>query len=261
MPIEYKYIVPEHKLDSLRASLKPFLTSDKFSVHREVEEYTVRSIYFDDNHFKAYYEKIEGLLERKKIRIRGYNEPTDTDIVFLEIKSKIKNTIKKRRAPAHFEHLNDLMRSADFREYIIRKPGQEKPILDAEAFFFQVHRFNMKPVVLVTYDREAYFCHFDPSLRVTLDKKVRGKIFPTLNELYDDNLVITDPGYFILEVKFQKTLPFWMIEIIHSFNLMRTTYSKYCRTVYRHLGQFPDRPGMYVAGEGQKRGLVYVPGL
>lgn len=56
MPIEYKYIVPEHKLDWFRASLKPFLTSDKFS-HREVEEYTVRSIYFDDNHFKACYKK------------------------------------------------------------------------------------------------------------------------------------------------------------------------------------------------------------
>lgn len=113
----------------------------------------------------------------------------------------------------------------------------------------------MKPVVLVTMTVKLISVILNQSLRVTLDKKVRGKIFPTLNELYDDKLVITDPGYFILEVKFQKTLPFWMIEIIHSFNLMRTTYSKYCRTVYRHLGQFPDRPGMYVPVKAKREEL------
>ncbi len=259
MRIEYKYIVPENKLDALRAALKPFLTPDKFSVHRQVDEYTVRSVYFDTAGFKAYYEKIEGLMERKKLRIRGYNQPVDTDIIFLEIKQKDKNHISKRRAPSHFEHLSELMKTRDFDQYILRKPGQTKPLQDAEVFFFHLFRWRMKPVVLVTYDREAYFCHFDPSLRITFDKKVRGKIYPVLDELYDDDLVITDPGYFILEVKFTRDLPLWMIEIIRSFNLLRTTYSKYCRTVYRHLGPFPDRPNFHHSPDGHKKGLIYVP--
>lgn len=55
--IEYKFLVPESKLDNLRSDLTPFTELDKYSEIDDRKEYTVRSIYYDTPGFECYVEK------------------------------------------------------------------------------------------------------------------------------------------------------------------------------------------------------------
>ena len=52
--------------------------------------YHIRSLYFDDIHDTALYEKIDGVNQRDKYRLRYYNG--DTSYIVLERKSKIRAT-------------------------------------------------------------------------------------------------------------------------------------------------------------------------
>jgi hypothetical protein len=57
-------------------------------------QYTIRSLYFDDPFGGAYYEKIDGVCDRLKYRIRCYNY--DTSYVKLECKEKHGSLTRKR---------------------------------------------------------------------------------------------------------------------------------------------------------------------
>ena len=88
MRYEFKYLVPFSMLDKLRNALMPYLEYDKFADIRPNKEYVVRSVYFDNPYLDAYYEKLDGIKVRKKLRIRVYNEFSEDSLAFLEIKRK-----------------------------------------------------------------------------------------------------------------------------------------------------------------------------
>jgi hypothetical protein len=83
--------------------------------------------------------------------------------------------------------------------------------------------------VLVVYDREAFLGKFDPSLRLTFDKNLRGMIFPSLAMLYDEDcLKSAMPKHFIFEVKFFRgTLPAWVKSILKRYEVPRMALSKF----------------------------------
>jgi len=68
MRLEYKYKIPVSKLDLLRKRISAFVEPDL--QYHENSEYSVKSIYFDTSQLRFYNEKIEGLKDRRKIRIR-----------------------------------------------------------------------------------------------------------------------------------------------------------------------------------------------
>lgn len=93
---ERKYLVKNELLEALRNRLQAFVRPDTFALRpNALPEYTVRSIYYDSPTFNSYFEKVEGLKDRKKLRIRGYNSPEKVCKVFLEIKRKLENRIAK----------------------------------------------------------------------------------------------------------------------------------------------------------------------
>ena len=109
MRLEYKYLVPINRLAEFKKELLPYVDiDDKFNAN---EEYKVRSIYFDTTDLRFYREKIEGLKIRKKLRIRGYNELENKNLVFLEIKRKNEGFVNKNRAPLHYSNLSDFLES------------------------------------------------------------------------------------------------------------------------------------------------------
>jgi SPX domain protein involved in polyphosphate accumulation len=93
---------------------------------QESGEYTVRSVYYDTPGFHCYQEKMDGVKVRKKFRIRGYNQPAEDSIVFLEIKRKYENFIEKNRAPLLYKDLEALLASPDLDKYIISFSKSDK---------------------------------------------------------------------------------------------------------------------------------------
>ena len=69
---EVKYIISSGDAAAARASLSGVAQLDPHA--REKGYYLVRSLYFDDPLDTALYEKLDGVNERKKFRIRYYND-------------------------------------------------------------------------------------------------------------------------------------------------------------------------------------------
>ena len=199
--------------------IMPFVHPDKNAKSRDGNQYTVKSIYFDTPELHFYTEKIEGVPNRKKVRLRGYDtHELSKGVVFTEIKRKYQIPIVKNRAQMTYTEALELFRQDKHISDVLQ--DDPKALENANRFFYYIGKMNLKPVVLVTYDREPYQSNTDHTIRITLDKNLRSMSFPTLDDLYvDDDLKMAMPDHFILEVKFNTYYPGWMKAIVHSLNL------------------------------------------
>lgn len=229
---EYKYYVPDNKIDLLRSMVSSFMVLDDYAASQPHNQYTVRSIYFDTPDFECYNTKIDGLKHRNKVRLRGYNLEGPENTVFLEIKRKYEGPILKNRAALKFKHVKEIFQSQSpdyFLKQYIQKP---EAIKSAKRFFYHLHSRKMRPVVDVIYEREPYLSKVNNpinNLRITFDKNLRGTPFPSIDGLYsEENVRYAKKGFFILEVKFNNHYPTWMTPIISMLNLTKESASKYC---------------------------------
>lgn len=239
---EYKFLAPIELLDDIRDDITPYVCYDKYAELREEKHYTVRSIYYDTPTFRCYDEKAEGLIVKKKYRIRGYDEEKETNTVFLEIKRKYENLVAKNRAPLKWDRTKML-----FSEQIFADQGlacnddfQEENV---QRFFYNYYRKKLLPTVLVSYEREAFYSKFDCTLRITIDKNIRSLLYPSLKSLYVDEAQYAMPRHFIFEVKFYRGLPLWIRSLVTRYELFRLSLSKYtiCIDSHRIVGKFCPR--------------------
>jgi hypothetical protein len=215
-------------LEPMRKRFMPFLVPDLNADQTELKsEYIVRSIYFDTPNFDSLSEKKEGLENRLKLRIRGYNNYFSGCEVFLEIKRKFGDRIAKNRAITVYDLLDKTLETGELK----RSNGKTSDIMkeDAARFLFHLHREAQRPVNLVVYEREPYHGKFDSSVRITFDKNIRAAVFPHLSELFSNNgLSHIWKDAFILEIKyFDGGMPSWCKSIIQEFELKHEALSKY----------------------------------
>ncbi|MCF8365960.1 MAG: polyphosphate polymerase domain-containing protein [Bacteroidales bacterium] len=229
---EFKYLVPNERLDDLRKAIAAFLNTDPNSPeHTWRHQYTVRSIYFDNISFDYYWEKRHGIKTRKKIRVRGYNNledyPDRNPRVFLEVKRKEIDFIDKNRSKVYWNDLELLLRTGDVEKYVIDSSIPEVHD-EASRFLYHYKRKNLRPVVSVVYEREAFFSKFDPNFRVSIDKNIRSLLFPKVNQLFLNNgLEVSFHNDFVLELKFSGSFPAWMSDVLFKHKLTRQAVSKY----------------------------------
>jgi len=227
---EKKYLVPYTQLQALRERLAPFLRPDSFAGLEKYgyPEYTVRSIYFDSHDKKSVDEKIAGVEERKKLRIRGYDLENEGSKVFLEVKRKLGNRIYKTRALIPFSKTPDFLCFGPDNETVALLEKQKQHD-DALRFMFLLKKNNMAPLNLIVYEREAYHGKFNSDLRITFDKNIRSELYPSLRGLYHEgNLTYIWENHFILEVKyFDPPMPGFVKTIIEDFKLQSQALSKY----------------------------------
>lgn len=234
MRLEYKFLVPNEKLDAVRQAIAPYVRIDDFAAQRAGLQYTVRSIYFDTAGLQDFIDKVEGVRVRKKIRIRGYNARRETKDVFFEIKRKFGAHSEKMRTAVPHEALHDVLESAGPQDILASAPAAAVECIG--RFLFHVRRHSLNPKVLVIYEREAYNCTFNSGLRLTIDKNLRSRLYPALDDLFEEAQVqFVLSGCCILEVKFNCGLPRWLLAVIRAQELRQLPLSKYtiCLTSHR----------------------------
>ncbi|OQX79929.1 MAG: hypothetical protein B6D64_04000 [Bacteroidetes bacterium 4484_276] len=237
---EFKYMVRYDHLESLRKSILSYVDYDSHTPDSDsFGEYTVRSIYFDTYKLEYYYEKRMGIKMRKKIRIRSYNDlagyKDQNPKVFLEVKRKIDNFIAKDRSSVDWNNLNAVLTTGDVEKYI-NGNGANGDYDNARRFFYYMKGKLLQPLVLIVYEREAFFSKFDPYFRVSIDKNIRSMGFPEISDLFVNQGL--DPSfydYFVLEIKFSGAFPSWMADVLFRHKLTREAVSKYkiCLDYYR----------------------------
>lgn len=217
---ELKYYIHPFDYHSLRSRMKPLLEKDKHSV-REAG-YHIRSLYFDDMHDTALFEKNYGVFQRKKYRIRIYNKRDH--LIRLERKSKWNEYICKESASLTREEYESIM--AGDVEFLLKR---EEPLLHQFYYGMTVH--HLRPKVIVDYTREAYIYRMG-DVRVTFDKGLAA-VFNTL-DIFDPHAVpieVFRERKEILELKFTEFLPSFISELLDFSGSPRLAVSKYviCR--------------------------------
>ena len=158
---ELKYFITPAELNVLRSSLKPVMQLDPNG--NENNEYHIRSLYFDTINDDALEEKIAGVGNRKKYRIRIYN--FSDRVIKLECKSKYGDLISKQSVSIPRELADQLI--AGDPEGLQR---MRHPLL--HDVYREMKTRLLRPVVIVDYIREAYI-HQADSHRPVSDRHVR----------------------------------------------------------------------------------------
>ena len=217
---ELKYHITPAELTVLRGVLAPVMQLDPNG--NENNEYHIRSLYFDTINDDALEEKIAGVGNRKKYRIRIYN--FSDKVIKLECKSKYGDLISKQSVSIPRELAEQLI--AGDPDGLQR---MRHPLL--HDVYREMRTRLLRPAVIVDYVREAYI-HQAEEVRITFDKQVRTGLYSVdiFNPQIPTYPVFDDPVE-ILEVKFDEFLPSYLQSILSGITAQRSAVSKYtwCR--------------------------------
>jgi hypothetical protein len=223
---ELKYFVPSHLMDTLRQRLLNHTIHDPYCEAYPDWRYPVRSLYFDTRRHLFYFEKIQGLKNRKKLRIRIYSNSEESNTAFLEIKRKRGKIIFKERALIPYNEISHTMNGSAIH---LIHPDLSTQRNALHHYTYLMKRLNLVPTVVIVYEREAFQGIDDPTLRMTFDIDTRSHPSSELSGLtIHDDLLRINERCFILEVKFARTMPLWLRTILRDFHLRLQAISKYC---------------------------------
>lgn len=214
---ELKHYINYADVLQLRTRL-PFVASLDKNV-TEGNGYRVKSLYFDNYNDKALKEKINGVNEREKFRIRLYND--NTSFIRLEKKSKKNGICYKQSASMNEEECKRLLAG----ELDVLKENGSSICLElyAKMYYQQLRAKN-----IVDYRREAYIYPMG-NVRVTLDYDIR-----TTNNvkcfLKPEPVPVPISGVYILEVKYDNFLPEIIRGLVSLSSRRSTAFSKYAVT-------------------------------
>ncbi|MBQ7293437.1 MAG: polyphosphate polymerase domain-containing protein [Clostridia bacterium] len=215
---ELKYEINAIDAVAVRARLKAVCKPDANS---KDGKYFIRSLYFDSPSDKALREKLDGVRDREKFRIRYYNGDTS----FIRLEKKIKR--------GSFGYKLSAVLSADEAAALARgdfewAKNAGRPLLNDLYTAMRNGGFRAKTVV--DYTREAFVFEAG-NTRVTLDYNIRTGLSSTdfLNPRcptvpIKDNTVI-------MEVKWDNYLPSIIKDLVRIDNRRQGAFSKYaaCR--------------------------------
>ncbi|MGB4626873.1 MAG: polyphosphate polymerase domain-containing protein [Erysipelotrichaceae bacterium] len=183
--------------------------------------YRVSSLYFDTPYDKALRQKIDGVNQREKFRLRYYGE--NTSFIRLEKKFKINGMCGKHSVRVTADQVKQIL-NGDI-DFLL---NSEHPLLI--ELYSKMKGQLLEPKTVVTYDREA-FIYKPGNVRVTIDRNLRSGL---------DSINFLNPKLFhapvhdgvaVLEVKYDEFLPEVVFMAVQLPNRQATSYSTYavCR--------------------------------
>lgn len=224
---ELKYLVPVEQAAEIRDELAERMDRD---LNSPAGGYGVWSLYYDTPQLRFYWEKIEGLKFRRKLRIRHYGTPdgvTDESPVCVEIKQRVNRVTQKRRITLPYGVARQL---CDGREMIEHSPKESAFVQEVLEL---VVRLNLLPTAITGYQREALVGRdADTGLRVTFDRRIRGRDrdfhFGTSNP---ENRFTIPPHLSVMEIKVNERTPYWITDLAARRNLNLIRVSKYVQSI------------------------------
>lgn len=227
---ELKYLVPASQVEDVRAELVSRMQRDR---NAGPSGYGVWSLYYDTDRLRFYYEKIEGLKFRRKLRIRRYGElgeeMGDDAQVSVEIKQRVNRVTQKRRVLLPYHLAREL---CDQRRRI-EHPGADQHFIDEVLDL--IVRLDLRPTAMTGYRREPYVgLDADLGLRVTLDHRIRGRDRDFDLRAESESRYILDPSFAVMEIKVNERAPYWVTDLAARLGLQIQRISKYCQSIEAH---------------------------
>lgn len=224
---ELKYLLTLKQAEIFKKALRAYLLTDEHGNGR----YELASLYYDSPDFRCYWEKVDGVRFRRKLRIRRYETPgtpltTDTP-VFVEIKQRVDRVTQKRRVILPY---GEALRLCNRRQYPEQVAAEDEAVLD--EIYAYLWQYNLRPVSIVRYERQAFIgTEYDLGLRVTFDTSLNYQVHQLRLEEEVSSLPMVSPDRTVMEIKVNERIPYWLTEMIAAHDLRMIRISKYCRSI------------------------------
>ena len=226
--LEVKYLIDRTARSALARDLAVFMRPD---LHAGPDGcYQVRSLYFDTPNYAAYDEKLNGEAVRHKLRVRAYGQdPSQSALIRLEVKSRYLSYVHKITVDVSRQDYGEI--ECSLKQHRLPPRRFLEDIKSSKEFFRIQRQYNMQPVVLIQYRRQAYErmeinrtrVNFDDQLLATRNLEVLGPLRNARRLL--------DHGHAVFEIKVDNAMPYWLHMLIAKYNLQNEAISKYCYAV------------------------------
>ena len=185
-------------------------------------------MYFDSEGLGCYHEKVAGVKNRKKLRLRTYTTSLNSDVkVFVEIKRKKDMAILKDRFIINYQDYLNILSDKSLTLSNNQLSAQEK---DVWKEFLWIKKYNcMTPKIMVVYNRKPLVGRINDRFRITFDSDIQAYPSDRLNFLNHKTDVLSNDV--IMELKYNNTIPRWFHFIIQKHQLNRLAFSKYCKSL------------------------------
>lgn len=221
---ELKFLCGNQQLFMIEDRIRHMCRLDAYAGPEGI--YSVKSLYFDTCDDQCYYENLAGADNRKKYRIRVYND--DMDTMKLECKYSCRGMKAKESCKISAQQYNSLITGGyGLKEQEVS--GQPELL---RQFVLEKNIRLLKPKVVVEYRRTPYV-YPAGNVRITFDRRIRSShqvlLFPERDVTFRN---ILPEGVHVLEVKYDGILPAAIRELLTAGQeLRRTSFSKYalCR--------------------------------
>lgn len=216
--IETKYILDRATLALLEAEMQAYLIPDDYATS------TISNVYFDNDDFQMIQDSIAKKGGREKLRMRTYvEEPTDDSQVFLEIKKKCDEVGFKYRLVSNLTSVVNYIENSLADETI----SDER--VKAEVEELQERYVDLKPKMVISYERYSRKGLEDKKVRVTVDSNIRYRDYDVDLTSGRYGLPLLEEGQVIMEIKISGQYPQWLADILNKYGIEEQSFSKYGR--------------------------------
>lgn len=209
---ELKFMMTKAQRDQVLQVMKTYMDPDPHG------KSTIQSLYFDTPEFLLVRRSMEKPLYKEKLRLRSYGVATEDSEVFMELKKKYDSVVYKRR---------EGMTEREAGSYIQTHVSPRETQIFKEIDYTLEQYKGLKPAVLLSYDREAYYAKDDHDFRMTFDENILWRDYDVdlKKGIYGTNVI--DSNLVLMEVKVAAAIPLWLVRLMNELGISKTSFSKY----------------------------------
>lgn len=244
---EIKYMVTAEQKERILRAMAPYMESDRFG------RSTVRNIYFDTDDFVLARHSIAKPDFKEKLRIRSYSKADADSTVFVELKRKFDGVVYKRRIGLSERNAMKWMAGSN-DPAVVRETEKESAQVANEIGYFKGLYSGLKPVLYLSYDREAYRSKEDVSLidggrdfRVTFDNNILCREYDLTLRSDAYGTPLLEEGKFLMELKCSGGIPVWMTKVLSEEHIYKTSFSKYGTAYCSFMSKAPQERSHEIA--------------
>ena len=216
---ELKYILTREQQGKVLEAMSDHMIPDRFG--RTI----IRNLYYDTDDYILARHSIDKPAFKEKLRVRSYEQAGRDSTVFVELKRKCGHLVYKRRVALPEVKAMNWM-SGQIGSAKLDADEQKKTEID----YFLDHYPGLKPVAFISYERIAYKMREGEGqndFRITFDENIlfRDNDLSLRSRPYGKHVLYQDK--ILMEIKCSGGIPLWMVEVLSSEHIYKTSFSKY----------------------------------
>lgn len=137
--VEEKYVIKKEDKKKLLKVINSYIKEDEYFKSE------IHNIYFNTQNNDLIINSLEKPIFKDKFKIRSYGIPKYNDYVFLEMKTKYKGVVGKRRIKIRLNEIDD---------YLENNKKTDNEILKEIIYYYNYYK--LKKAIYIAYDRESY---------------------------------------------------------------------------------------------------------